>query len=160
MGMLTDRYQRVKNARNNITIMAAAAASSGASATDNSLLLAKKLACLSGILVLGTITTLDTKLIFSTESEDSVGDVKKFAKPWFAVLMMFIGMSMSLPLWFGTNVLLPRLQASKESKAIKHLSGAAGAGDAISGAVFDTRGEALLSGAQNSNKEEQQLGDL
>ena len=56
--MTTNRYQRVKSAREEIKTMAI----SKAAAPDAQL--GVKLLALTGILVLGTIVTLDTKLIF------------------------------------------------------------------------------------------------
>ena len=49
-----------------------------------------------GIVVIGTVVTIDLKIMYETEGT-GLGDVKKaFAKPWFSAFAMFMGMSLSL----------------------------------------------------------------
>lgn len=110
-----------------------------------------KFLALSGILVLGTITTLDTKLIFSTKSEDSMGHVKPFAKPWFAVFAMFCGMAMSLPMWLVLNILIPRMHQARAAAAKAGKGGdnkvSEAKTDAISTVVAGANEEPLLAGS-------------
>ena len=56
------------------------------------------------LLALGTVVTIDMKLIYHVKAkglEDSPEHY--FAKPWMSVLGMFLGMSGSLPLYFITG---------------------------------------------------------
>ncbi|GMI03612.1 hypothetical protein TrVE_jg726 [Triparma verrucosa] len=51
-------------------------------------------------LACGTGATLFSKVMFDLESEDSLGNVRKFAKPFMVTFLMFIAMLVALPLHF------------------------------------------------------------
>lgn len=64
-----------------------------------------------GVVVFGTAASLLAKLIYSVHALDSHGHVAPFTKPWFQVLVMFVGMS-------GCVVLdLPRPKSSAAERA-------------------------------------------
>lgn len=53
-----------------------------------------------GTLFLGTIVTLDTKLMYQTTSIGLDDTPKAFKKPWFLCWVMFVGMSLNLFIFF------------------------------------------------------------
>ncbi|GMH57685.1 hypothetical protein TL16_g02446 [Triparma laevis f. inornata] len=60
----------------------------------------KSAAVFSVALACGTGATLFSKVMFDLESEDSLGQVRKFAKPFMVTFLMFIAMLVALPLHF------------------------------------------------------------
>ncbi|GAQ82300.1 hypothetical protein KFL_001070060 [Klebsormidium nitens] len=55
-------------------------------------------ASITGLLVFGTTTSLLAKIVYELRGEGSGGEAKYFVKPWTMVTVMFLGMSLSLPL--------------------------------------------------------------
>ena len=60
----------------------------------------KSFTVFSVALVCGTAATLTSKVMFDMESEDHLGNVRKFAKPLMVTFLMFVAMLAALPLHF------------------------------------------------------------
>ena len=76
-----------------------------------------------GMLAFGTVSSIMSKVNFEVRGVNLNGKVVPFHKPWFCVLVMFVGMSGCLLLFVSSLVspLLARPAKAKESRKYKKL---------------------------------------
>lgn len=87
-------------------------------------------AAVCGLLTFGTITSLFAKLVYELKGEGLDGHEKYFRKPWAMTTIMFMGMSMCLPMAYWEDYTAARKRRQARAESSEALLGGNGTDDA------------------------------